>query len=148
VPSRWKAEIPSLGRLKLYANYNKSTKFLKIIEMRLIPIEVEFQAWKNDEPALAVMSSWSAGVFPNTFTEKKELVAGIGLHSIARLLQRGTERSKASLVAAFIGLMRGAPDAINAGGAFAIPAASGKWHGEIVTDDSTPYALVRTYIGD
>jgi hypothetical protein len=138
--ARWRA-LPALGRLRcVIAN---DPGHLQIVELRVTPSRVVAAAWSEDEPALAIKLTTIA-IKPPQFEEKHLLIAGVGLHALARRFQRGAPRTDAGVLADLLPVATAYRAIARAKGEFAVPAGGGRWIGAVGPADAV--ALVRTYV--
>lgn len=139
---QWR-RLPSFGRLRLVISSDPG--HLQILELRVTPSRIEADGWAEDEPALAIKLTTIA-IKPPEFEEKHLLIAGIGLHALARRYQRGADRADAAVLADLLPIATGYRATARAKGEFTIPAGGGRWIGAVGPFDAA--ALVRTYIED
>src|SRR5712691_10811852 len=83
--ARWRA-LPAFGRLRLVTSFDSGK--LQIVELCVVPCRIEAPTWDDDEPALAIKLT-TVAIKPPEFEEKHLLIAGVGLHALARRFERG-----------------------------------------------------------
>jgi hypothetical protein len=143
LPVAWRA-LPSFCRLRLVAGFDDAERKLQIAELHLAPSSI-YGAWSgDDEPALAILLH-TVAIAPPAFRETHTLIAAIGLHALARRVERGADRSDAAVLRDFHPLATAMPAGVKQGGEFAIPCpeSGGRWLGAVAEGK---YLLCRTWV--
>ena len=140
---RWQ-RLPGLGRLRCVAKFAAGK--LQIAEIRLAPSQIAMAAWGSEgELAVAILCRLIV-VKPPSFSEVIVPFVHVGLHALARRLERSGDREDAAVLQDLGPLARSWRDTIG-GDEFEIPAGSGKWIGAVMMAGETPVMVVRTYVG-
>jgi hypothetical protein len=141
---RWR-ELPALSRLSAASGFQDGK--LRLGETRLAPSRMRFPAWGQAEPELAVAILMTA-VFsqPPHFAYEQSLIADVGLHALARRIERGEGRDDDSVLADLAVLAHGHATAVAPGGEFQIPAGGGRWIGSTTVVRDTLVLAVRTFV--
>jgi hypothetical protein len=138
-------DLPELGRLSAIATLDRAG-CCRVAELRLTPARLSFPGWDGDEPALALRSV-AAALAPPAFALSETLVAGVGLHALARRFERGEGRDEASVLRDLAPLATAHRVVCEVGGEFRVAApGGGRWVGTVTSVGGERVLVVRTFV--
>lgn len=136
-------ECSSSGRIRL--EQELSTRRLVIRELRVGAADNRFPGWHDWEDALVVAVTGFRLVRWN-FSFDYEMLASISLHCLARRYQRGTDKSRAAIMADIAALATVSPQWVTPG-RFEVRTADGHWAGRAsLVQDGVSVLAARTYL--
>jgi hypothetical protein len=120
---------------------------LRVAEIRVRPSRMRFPDWGEcNEPSITIVLRM---VTTAPFVDQITTIGDLGLHSLARRIERARPNDDGAVLANLRALADGFRATIAQGGDFAIPTKSGgKWIGEVTALKDAPTLAVRTFVGD
>jgi len=154
VADEWQRNLPQRGRLLLEVDLNKRRKALTIRELRLTGSVFQPLAWASAERGL-ILNLTVLQAQPFLCQLQMYTLAHVGLHALARRLQRGADVSEDAIKRDLRLLGQAHRDLADRpdGSAFAVAVPGGAWRGDVqlVHDPHVGYdraLAVRTFMVD
>jgi hypothetical protein len=118
---------------------------LRLAEIRVRPSRMTFADWGGgNEPSIAVVLRM---VTTAPFADEITTIGDLGLHSLARRIERGRPNDDGAVLADLRALADGYRAAVAKGEDFAIATKTGgKWLGAVTTVRGAPVLAVRTFV--
>jgi hypothetical protein len=137
----WK-KLPAFGRLGSVSEFADGR--LRLAEIRAVPARMQLEGWESDELAIAVVMRF-VRCAPPAYEAQHILVGDIGLHALARRVERGFDRTDRAVLADLTPLAHAYRAICRAGGDFKIRVEGGTWKGTVSLVKGKPCLTVRTF---